>query len=72
MIKVQNSVDSHYFYNVKLKLSSLLEGPWSPKLDNYNSSERSTGDTPPQELVTSSQWGHVILKNTYSSAHLSV
>ena len=57
MIKVQNSVDSHYFYNVKLKLSSLLEGPWSPKLDNYNSSERSTGDTPPQELVTSSQWG---------------
>ena len=55
-----------------VKLSSLLEGLWSPKLDRYNSWERSPGGTPPQELVKSSQWGHVTLKNTCSFAHMSV
>ena len=34
--------------------------------------ERSPGDTPSQELVRSSQWGRVTLKNTYSFAHMSV
>ena len=53
-----------------MKLSSLLEGLWSPKLDRYNSWERSPGDTLPQELVASSRVGHVTLKNTYSSAYL--
>ena len=51
--------DSYYFYKVKLKLSSLLEGLWSPKLDRHNSWARSPGDTPPWELVMSSRWGHI-------------
>ena len=51
-------LDSYYFYKVKLKVSSLLEGLWSPKLDSFNSWEGSPDDTPPQELVIS-RWGHV-------------
>ena len=40
-------LDSYHFYKVKLKLSSLLEGLCSPKLDMYNSRERSPDGTPP-------------------------
>ena len=48
-------LDSYHFYKGKLKLSSLLEALCSPKLDRYISRERSPGDTPPQELIMSSQ-----------------
>ena len=65
-------LDSCYLYNLKLNFCSLLQGLWSPKLDRYNSWKRCLGDTPPQELVMSSRWGHVTLKNAYSIAHLSV
>ena len=47
--------DSYHVHKVKLKLSTHLEGLWSPKLDRYNSREGNPGDTPPQELVMSSQ-----------------
>ena len=46
------TLGSYYFYEVKLKLSS-------PKLDRQNSWERGPGDTPPQELVMLSRWGHL-------------
>ena len=45
-----------------MKLSSLLEGLWSPKLDRYNSWERRPGDTPLQDLVMSSRWDHMTCK----------
>ena len=48
----------YLFYKVKLKLSSLLERLWLPKLDRCKFWERSPGNTPPQELFMSSWWGH--------------
>ena len=70
--KCRKALDSYYFSKVKLRLSSLLEGLWLPKLDRYDSWERSPGDTPLLVLVTSSRWGHVTLNNTYSFSHMSV
>ena len=69
MITVQNR---YLFYKVKLKLSSLLERLWLPKLDRCKFWERSPGNTPPRSYSCHHDGVIGLLKNIYSFAHLSV